>query len=80
MIRVLKERFDPASDYDEFEELITGQFWTRENEIQEDFEELGAEVYDINGEYIDFVFDDTEYVAYFGHANSTMWVKRIKKF
>ena len=80
MIKVFKEMHNSVHDYGEFEDSITRSFWTRLDEIQEDFEDLGAEVYEINEEYISFRFDNIEYIAYFGHANSTIWIERIKEF
>lgn len=63
-----------------------GSFWTRIEELVEDVNETvreyGFEVVEQNDEYITLDNSDTDevVVAYLGHANSTMWIDRVKGF
>lgn len=62
---------------------MSGKFWTRQNEMVEELEELDYEVTEINGEYAAVIDlhdeDEAEYILYLGHANSTMWVERVRE-
>ena len=62
---------------------VEGKFWTRQNEMVEDLEELDYEVTAICWEYVcvqDAREDDgAELILYLGHANSTMWVENVKE-
>lgn len=62
-------------------ERVNGMFWTREDEMIEDLEDIGFVVDDVCGEYV-VVVDDEEntFILYLGHANSTMWVERIREY
>lgn len=62
---------------------VEGKFWTRQNEMVEELEELDYEVTSINSEYAT-VADiqsegEEEYILYLGHANRTMWVESAKE-
>lgn len=67
---------------EQIENNVTGLFWTEINEMIEELEEMGYEVLEANGEYISIAAeeDDEEFVLYLGHANSTMWVEKIREF
>lgn len=56
------------------------QFWTRLDEMVEDIEEYGCEVLGSNDEYIVICNpdEDEETVLYLGHANTTIWIERIR--
>ena len=60
---------------------VEGKFWTRQNEMVEELEELDYEVVALCHEYVSVVDlrDDgeVEYILYLGHANSTMWVQKL---
>lgn len=62
---------------------VEGKFWTRQNEMVEELEELDYEVTAINYEYAAVVDtqdeDEREYILYLGHANTTMWVESAKE-
>lgn len=62
---------------------VEGKFWTRQNEMVEELEELDYEVVALCHEYVGVVDlqDDSEaeYILYLGHANSTMWVEKVKE-
>lgn len=55
-------------------------YWTRLDEMVEDIEEYGCEVLDSNDEYIVICDpdEDNETVLYLGHANTTIWIERIR--
>lgn len=59
-----------------------GLFWTRQNEMIEEIEELDYIVTEVNWEYVTVtdMHDDEEncYILYLGHANSTMWIESIR--
>lgn len=61
-------------------EKVGRSFWTREDEMIEELEENGYEVTEVTGEYvvIEDQEDEEEYILYLGHANSTMWVERVR--
>lgn len=63
-------------------ENLGGQFWTRLNELQEDIEEYGYRVLEINDEYVvvenDTDDDEDEVILYLGHANTTIWIERVR--
>lgn len=75
-------RASQESPIEKVEMNVSGQFWTRQNEMVEDLEDLGYDVVEINWEYVTVVdtYDDNEpeYILYLGHANSTMWVERVR--
>ena len=61
---------------------FAGLFWTRQNEMIEEMEELDYFVTEANWEYV-VVEDghdeeDHSYILYLGHANSTMWIERVR--
>ncbi len=62
---------------------VEGKFWTRQNEMVEELEEMDYEVTSITYEYItvtDLQDDgEGEYILYLGHANSTMWIESAKE-
>ena len=62
---------------------VEGKFWTRQNEMVEELEELDYEVTAINYEYAAVVDtqdeDEREYILYLGYANNTMWVESAKE-
>lgn len=62
---------------------VEGKFWTRQNEMVEELEELDYEVTSINYEYVTVTDiqdeDEREYILYLGHANTTMWVESAKE-
>lgn len=62
-------------------EKTNGLFWTREDEMVEELEELGFSVDDVNGEYVSVYGENEEaiYILYLGHANTTMWVERVRE-
>ena len=64
----------------EIENNVRGCFWTVLDEMVEELEGMGYEVEDYNDEYVSIVEDDTEYLLYLGHANTTMWVETIREF
>jgi hypothetical protein len=68
----------------EIELNVYGNFWTDENEMIKELEEMGYEVLEVNGEYVSISAEeddeeDKEFVLYLGHANTTMWVEKIKE-
>lgn len=69
----------------ELENNVAGLFWTDENEMIDELEEMGYEVLEVNSEYISMLAeeddeDGKEFLAYLGHANSTIWVEKIRAF
>lgn len=71
------------SNLERVEMDMSGKFWTRQNEMVEELEELDYEVTEINGEYVAVIDlhddDEAEHILYLGHANSTMWVERVRE-
>lgn len=65
------------------EEAVGREFWTQLNEMVEDIEDLGYEVEEANDEYIAVVAEDDDdeqtFILYLGHANTTIWVERIRE-
>ena len=60
-------------------ENIIKKFWTNLNEMVEDIEEIGLTVEDANDEYIEVTDEEDEsYTLYLGHANSTIWIEKVK--
>lgn len=61
---------------------VSGQFWTRQNEMVEELEELDYSVLEVNHEYVVVADlqdeDEEEYILYLGHANSTMWIENVR--
>ena len=63
----------------DLERAVGREFWTRLEEMVEDIEELGYTVDEANDEYMAVTdSDDREYTLYLGHANTTIWVERIR--
>lgn len=62
---------------------MSGKFWTRQNEMVEELEELDYEVTEISYECVAVTDlrdeDEAEYILYLGHVNSTMWVERVRE-
>ncbi len=60
---------------------MTGEWFGKLEELVEDIEEKGYEVLDSNREYISFVDpeEDTEYVAYLGGTERTIYISRIEE-
>ena len=60
-----------------------GLFWTRRNEMIEEIESLDYSVYEVTSEYVCIQDlqdeDESEYILYLGHANTTMWVESVKE-
>ena len=67
---------------DWFLENLGRDFWTRLEEMVEDIQEYGYRVLEANDEYIvvenDTEDDDEETVLYLGHANTTIWIERVR--
>lgn len=65
-----------------FLENLGRDFWTRLEEMVEDIQEYGYRVLEANDEYIvvenDTEDDDGETVLYLGHANTTIWIERVR--
>ena len=63
-------------------ENLGGQFWTRLEELKEEIEEYGYRVLEINDEYVvvenDTDDEEEETVLYLGHANTTIWIERVR--
>lgn len=61
-------------------ENIIKNFWTDLNEMVEDIEEIGLTVEEANDEYIEVTDEvaDESYTLYLGHANSTIWIEKVK--
>ncbi len=60
----------------------SGEWFGRLEELVEDIEEKGYEVLDSNREYISFIDpedEDTEYVAYIGGTERTVYIDRIQE-
>lgn len=61
---------------------LGGMFWTRKSEMVEEIEELDYSVCEANNEYL-VVTDDqddcAEYILYLGHANTTMWIEKVRE-
>lgn len=61
---------------------VKGLFWTRQSEMIEELEELDYSVDEINYEYVVVTVEHNEdkgaYILYLGHANSTMWIERVR--
>ncbi len=61
---------------------ITGEWFGRLEELVEDIEEKGYEVLEANREYVSFSDpedEDTEYVAYLGGTEKTIYIDRIEE-
>lgn len=71
------------SNLERVEMDMSGKFWTRQNEMVEELEELDYEVTEVSYEYVAVIDlhdeDEAEYILYLGHANSTMWVERVRE-
>lgn len=71
------------SNLERVEMDMSGKFWTRQNEMVEEIEELDYEVTEVSYEYVAVIDlhdeDEAEYILYLGHANSTMWVERVRE-
>lgn len=69
-------------DIKKVEMNVCNRFWTRQNEMMEELEDLDYSVLEINHEYVvvaDLQDEDKEeYILYLGHANSTMWIETIR--
>lgn len=73
------------------EQELVGAFWTRIDELVQDIEELGYNVTAAYDEYIVasqdeddgyIIADDeeeNEVIIYLGHANTTMWIEKIRE-
>lgn len=62
---------------------VEGKFWTRQDEMVQELEEMDYEVVALCHEYVGVVDlqddDEANYILYLGHANSTMWVDSAKE-
>ena len=60
---------------------VAGLFWTRQPEMIEELEDLGYTVDEAYDEYVAVTDDreDSSFILYLGHANSTMWVENVKE-
>lgn len=62
---------------------VEGKFWTRQDEMVQELEEMDYEVVALCHEYVGVVDlqddDEANYILYLGHANSTMWVENVKE-
>lgn len=62
---------------------FSGNFYTRVDELINAIEQAGENiaVVDYNDEYLTVANYDTdeEVIAYLGHANSTLWIYRVKE-
>ena len=71
------------TNIEKIEMNVSGNFWTRQDEMVEELEELGNEVVAVNYEYVSVIDlqdeDGAEYILYLGHANSTMWVESVRE-
>lgn len=59
---------------------VQGQFWTREEDLIQELEDLNYEVLGNFGEYI--AIDEgngTEWLLYIGRTGSTIWVSEVKE-
>lgn len=59
---------------------VSGKFWTSEEELIQELEDLNYEVLDNFGEYI--VIDEgngTEWLLYLSRAGKTIWVAYVKE-
>lgn len=69
-------------DIKKVEMNVCNQFWTRQNEMMEELEDLDYSVLEINHEYVVVADlqdeDEEEYILYLGHANSTMWIETVR--
>lgn len=69
-------------DIEKVEMNVCNQFWTRQNEMMEELEDLDYSVLEINHEYVVVADlqdeDEEEYILYLGHTNSTMWVENVR--
>ena len=65
-----------------FEEVMGCEFWTRLEEMVEDIMEYGYHVLEANDEYVAVENDTDDYesevILYLGHANSTIWIERVR--
>lgn len=59
--------------------MLENEFWTRKNEMVEDINEKGYEVVEFNDEYVIIENEDETLELILGHANSTMWVEKIRE-
>lgn len=62
---------------------VEGKFWTRQDEMVEELESLDYEVTYTSYEYVAVTDlqdeDETEYILYLGHANTTMWIESVRE-
>lgn len=69
-------------DIKKVEMNVCNRFWTRQNEMMEELEDLDYSVLEINHEYVVVADlqdeDEEEYILYLGRANSTMWIETIR--
>ena len=73
-----------ASDLENLEDTLTGDFHRDVEDFVEDIEDYGGEVLDSDEEGIDFVYNGVEYYAtlnctYRGDRTSTVWVTNVKE-
>ncbi len=71
------------TNLEKMEMNVAGLFWTRQSEMVEELEGLDYSVCEINNEYVVVTDDqddeDSSFILYLGHANSTMWVENVKE-
>lgn len=71
------------TNLEKMEMNVAGLFWTRQSEMVEELEDLDYSVCEINNEYVVVTDDrddeDSSFILYLGHANSTMWVENVKE-
>lgn len=62
---------------------ITGEWYGRLEDLIEDIEDKGYKVLESNREYVTFVDpdsdEDTEYVAYLGGTERTIYIDRVEE-
>lgn len=72
---------DDEQSIDDVKADVAGRFWTREDEMIEDLEDLGYVIVHSCGEFVDVTTGtDSGFVLYLGHARNTIWIETVRKY
>ena len=59
--------------------MLENEFWTRKDEMVEAINEKGYDVVEFNDEYAVIENEEETLELILGHANSTMWIEKIRE-
>lgn len=71
------------TEIEKLEMNVEGKFWTNQNEMIDELEDLGYEVVEAGWERLVVVDtydeDEPQYSLMIGHANRTMWITEVNE-